>query len=154
MDKQIIEINEQIKKAIQRIENIGKKYDELREKYKAKEQECKNLREDIKDIANLLDLDTDEEYNFSNIELEIKQLKAENEKLKEQLTILDDEDVVVEITVEQFEEYKKLKAENEELKQALKEIKEIAKNGCYDDCNMPLDELVIILQKISEVIDD
>ena len=37
-----------------------------------KEQECKDLREDIKDIANLLDLDTGEEYNFSNIELEIK----------------------------------------------------------------------------------
>lgn len=32
-DKQIKEINEQIKKAIQRIEN-------LQEKYKAKEQEC------------------------------------------------------------------------------------------------------------------
>ena len=34
--------------------------------------------------------------------------------------------------------------------QTLTEIKEIAKNGCYDDCGMPLDELSIILQKISE----
>ena len=39
------------------------------------------------------------------------------------------------------------------LKQTLTEIKEIAKNGCYDDCGMPLDELSIILQKISEVED-
>lgn len=38
-------------------------------------------------------------------------------------------------------------------KQTLTEIKEIAKNGCYDDCGMPLDELSIILQKISEVVE-
>ena len=49
----------------------------------------------------------------------IKAKEQENEGLKEQLTILDDEDVVVEITVEQFEEYKKLKAENDTLKQLL-----------------------------------
>ena len=48
-----------------------------------KEQECKDLREDIKDIANLLDLDTGEEYNFSNIELEIKQLKAKEQECEE-----------------------------------------------------------------------
>ena len=29
------------------------------------------------------------------------------------------------------------------------QIKEIAKNGCYDEYGMPLDELSIILQKIS-----
>ena len=46
-DKQIKEINEETKKAIQRIENIWKKYDELREKYKAKEQECNRLKEKI-----------------------------------------------------------------------------------------------------------
>lgn len=44
-----------------------------------------------------------------------------------------------------------LQIENDKLKQTLTEIKEIAKNGCYDDCGMPLDELSIILQKISEV---
>ena len=48
-----------------------------------KEQECKDLREDIKDIANLLDLDTGEEYNFGNIELEIKQLKAKEQECEE-----------------------------------------------------------------------
>lgn len=36
------------------------------------------------------------------------------------------------------------------LLRTLTEIKEIAKNGCYDDFGMPLDELSIILQKISE----
>ena len=70
---------------------------------------------------------------------QLKRKEQECEELKEQLTILNGEDVVVEITVKQFEEYKKLKAENEELKknyftviqqrnkteQALTEIKEI-----------------------------
>lgn len=41
-------------------------------------------------------------------------------------------------------------SEYDKLKQTLTDIKEIAKNGCYDDCGMPLDELSIILQKISE----
>lgn len=59
---------------------------ELNKTIKAKEQECKDLRIDIKDIANLLDLDTGEEYNFDNIEMEIKELKAENEELKQTLT--------------------------------------------------------------------
>ena len=70
------------------------------------------------------------------------------------------------------EQLDRLKAENDELKgirdrnflhaleeqdradkyfKTLTEIKEIAENGCYDDCGMPLDELSIILQKISEV---
>ncbi|MBQ9149839.1 hypothetical protein IJX73_02800 [bacterium] len=44
--------------------------------------------------------------------------KQECKELQEQQIILDDEAVVVEITVEQFEEYKKLR-------QALHEIKEI-----------------------------
>lgn len=51
------------------------------------------------------------------------QLKAENEKLKEGLTIIDDETLVVEITKQQFEEYKQLKAIKDKYKQALQEIK-------------------------------
>jgi hypothetical protein len=47
-----------------------------------------------------------------------------------------------------------LAEKNSKLKGCLIEIKEIAKNGCYDDCCMPLDELSIILQKISEVEDE
>ena len=47
-----------------------------------------------------------------------------------------------------------LMTEKRVLLKTLTEIKEIAKNGCYDDCGMPLDELSIILQKISEVEDE
>lgn len=50
--------------------------------WKRKEEECKDLRTDIKDIANLLGLDTDDEYNFSNIEVEITQLKEERDSIK------------------------------------------------------------------------
>lgn len=70
-----------------------------------------------------------------------KRLETENEKLKDLNTRLDN----------QRETYWK---GYQKLEQALKEIKEIAENDCYDDCGMPLDELSIILQKISEVIDD
>ena len=116
----------------------------LYKQLKRKEQECEELKKDIKDIANLLDLDTGEEYNFSNIEMETKELKAENEELKKQLTILDDEDVVVEITVKQFEEYKKLK-------QTLAEIKEIAEDFYLDGEHVKNKYLAQeILQKISE----
>ena len=221
---------------------------------KRKEQENKDLREDIKDIANLLDLDTGEEYNFGNIELEIKQLKAKEQECEELrsknnyspevlkqcphykndnvctylgyetkcegdcnytafqdfIAEIDDLKNVNSNLQEQLEAYKmeaeegkeinaELKAENDNLKSliwwihvgaegadkatteyyenrntpyeenywkriralqppiyeskyklALTEIKEIAENGCYDDCGMPLDELSIILQKISE----
>ena len=37
---------------------------------------------------------------------QLKRKEQECEELKKQLTIIDDEDVVVEITVKQFEEYK------------------------------------------------
>ena len=79
---------------------------------KRKEQECEELKERLYVQAK-----EKVKYIF-----ELDQLKAENEELKKQLTILDDEDVVVEITTKQFEEYKKLKAENEELKTGLKQI--------------------------------
>ena len=66
--------------------------------------------------------------------------KGDIEGLKRQLTILDDEDVVVEITVKQFEEYKKLKS-------ILTEIKEIAENTAFIDND---DVVLEILQKFSE----
>ena len=80
---------------------------------------------------------------------QLDQLKAENEELKKQLTILDDETIVVEITENQFEEYQKLK-------QTLTEIKEIAK---YELNNLTESAInggryVEILQKISEVLDE
>lgn len=79
---------------------------------------------------------------------ELKKLKKENEDLKEHHYEL--EEKFLELNCKSYGYI----LENEKLKQVLTEIKEIAKNGCYDDCGMPLDELSIILQKISEVIDE
>ena len=88
---------------------------------KRKEQECERLKnERTVDLVKQLD-----------------QLKAENERLEAHSATLD---AVIETGRIQYKA----------LKQTLTEIKEIAKNGCYDDCGMPLDELSIILQKISE----
>ena len=50
---------------------------------------------------------------------QLKTKEQECEELKKQITILDDETIVVEITEKQFEEY-------QQLKKALTEIKEIA----------------------------
>ena len=63
---------------------------ELLGKLALKEQECEELKKDIKDIANLLDLDTGEEYSFGNIEMEIKELKTENEKNKQTLAEIEE----------------------------------------------------------------
>ena len=114
----------------------------------------------------------------------LRQLKAkeqECEELKKQLTILDDEDVTVEISQSQFEEYDRLKAENEELKNAvmlkcpqcgevylnpigaklyetLTEIKEIAEDVIKNVSERCIETTPMygvhkqILQKISEVI--
>ena len=84
---------------------------------------------------------------------QLKRKEQECEELKEQLTILNDEDVVVEITVEQFEEYKKLKAENEELKRQIKvkgnilKLTNEAKNEYLDQNN----KLKQALQEIKEI---
>lgn len=71
-DKQIKEINEQIKKAIQSIKNIWKKYDELREKYKAKEQECEYWKHQAE-----LGVDT-----TNRLTKELKETEEECEELK------------------------------------------------------------------------
>lgn len=78
---------------------------------------------------------------------QLKNKEQECEELKEQLTILNDEDVVVEITVEQFEEYKKLKAENEDLekwkKEHLKDVEFIEKNPVIDILNSMADNILL-----------
>ena len=149
----------------------------LYKKYKRKEQENKDLKEDIKDIANLLDLDTGEEYNFGNIELEIKHLKAKEQECEElkakfelfktsnQTTIdqlkAENEDLKKSVLQECpncGEEYLNYKGaalyfENSDLKQALAEIKEF----CIDHTQLIHDAypyLNIILDKINEVEDE
>ena len=126
---------------------------------KRKEQECKNLREDIKDIANLLDLDTGEEYNFGNIELEIKQLKAkeqECEELKERLKsrCFDPKsnnnrcisyNRIAEDYERDLKELDQLKAKNEELKKQLEITKGLVTVG-----NRQLAEALLELQKYKD----
>lgn len=81
MDKQIKEINEEIKKAIQRIKNIWKKYDELREKYKAKEQECEELKEALNEgCLHNLTLMTEQRVLLQTL-AEIKEIAEEYEEL-------------------------------------------------------------------------
>ena len=72
----------------------------------------------------------------------IKDLEQENEKLKNERKILDDETLVVEITEQQFEEYQKLK-------QTLTEIRNVL-DTYYDDDWKATREIEKILQKISE----
>ena len=88
----------------------------------------------------------------------LKAKEQECEELKEQLTILDDEDVVVEITVKQFEKYKKHKqilAEIKEIAEANKNYKfKIPEISCAGDTlELKFDVLEEILQKINEVND-
>lgn len=66
------------------------------------------------------------EYEYKQLEKENAELKAENVRLKNRMQTLDEEDITVEITEDEFEEYKQLKAENKRLKSCLQEIKEIA----------------------------
>ena len=155
-DKQIIidEINakEYAKTAFELAKETLTEKDQLKEYYDKllwrKEQEC----EELKDKLNCCFCNPNVELN--DIEKQRKcvevtecfrrqldQLKAENEELKKQLTILDDEDVVVEITVKQFEEYKKLKAENKHLNELLNQaLKD------YDRTSRTLAEIKPILE--------
>lgn len=69
---QIKILEEQLKRAEKTMQEIWDRLGKTSDELLRKEQECKNLREDIKDIARLLELDTGEEYNFGNIESAIK----------------------------------------------------------------------------------
>lgn len=118
------QIKEEIKQVVTNLGNIKFTIeDELKfckEVLKQKEQECEMLKIEAEKWESAFTLDTkmldNAEVRANKLEQQLEQLKNENEDLKEQLITLDDEDVVVEITVKQFEEYKKLKAENNKLK--------------------------------------
>lgn len=130
-----------------------------KETLKAKEQENKDLREDIKDIANLLDLDTGEEYNFGNIELEIKQLKAKEQECEELKKDYTTAKSMYDLCQSDFMKLAEIK---DKYKQALKEIKEIAKGCQYGDCHECKyqsrtdcrTELIIQILQKCEVIDE
>lgn len=117
----------------------------------AKEQECdmwKNLTVDNGAVA-------------LKYQKQLDQLRAENDKYSLFIEKLcdyaglecDDEEQAMRTLSDLASQMNKARWIIDRYKQTLTEIKEIAKNGCYDDCGMPLDELSIILQKISEVED-
>ena len=118
------------------------------QQFKAKEQECEQLKNLLEGVQKSLEVEIEECSKWSQLETEARfelvktqqqldQLKAENEELK---------GVVDENFLHALEEQDGA----DKYFKTLTEIKEIAENGCYDDCGMPLDELSIILQKISE----
>ena len=81
-----------------------------------------------KQIIERLKTDLDfERTKRKTLQAELQAKEQECEELKKQLTILDDEDVTVQISQKQFEEYNQLKAENERLKQAFAE----SDNDCF-----------------------
>lgn len=78
----------------------------------------------LEDIKNLLFTGQKISISTKTFEAIIEQFEAkeqECEELKEQLQILDEEDITFQLTQKQFEEYKKLK-------QALEKIEEIIHN--------------------------
>ena len=138
---------------------------------KRKEQECEELKKQlIKCDDNII---VDCEYSKKDLCSFIHRKKEVINGLQQQLDQLKAENDKYSLFIEKLCDYAGLECDNEEqamrtlsdlasqmnkarwiidrYKQTLTEIKEIAKNGCYDDCGMPLDELSIILQKISEV---
>lgn len=133
--------------------DMQREIDKLKKELQAKEQECEELKKIIDEAKNSkLDLKSFlvGEAVQNEYEQQLDQLKKENEELKEQLTILDDEDVVVEITVKQFEEYKKLKQTFTEIKEIAEKFyyRELGNRDCMDCDDYCFDK---IRQKISEV---
>ena len=117
--------------------DMQREIDKLKKELQAKEQECEELKDKLNCcFCNPYVELNDTEKQRKCVEVtecfrrQLDQLKAENKHLNDLLN-------------------QALK-ELEKTRETLTEIKEIAKNGCYDDCGMPLDELSIILQKISE----
>ena len=128
-DEQIKEIKEQIRKGIQKVENIREKYDELREKYKNKEQECETL-------ASQLDFEVQKK----------ECLEQECEKLKERFEIAKETSnrnlkalgEMTELAVKLDEENDQLKAENDELKKLLKVRIEDLCDSCGASSMIPM----------------
>ena len=82
IDEQIKEIKEQIRKGIQRKENIWEKYDKLREKYKNKEQECEELKKYLNQIR-------DEELSHLDIEWDEYETSARQEDYSNIITLVE-----------------------------------------------------------------
>lgn len=91
-----------------------------------KTQECKKLNDKIIDMNSIIEDAAinlgNKDFTLYNLPFEIKKLRKECEIWKNQVLILDEEDVTVQVTQEQFEEYQKLKQECEQLKEDYAEL--------------------------------
>lgn len=151
-----------------------KEYNELVDKYKAKEQECEELKSDLTDLSKIIDCKNGTILTFKE---QLDQLKTENEKLKKQVCGLRPElKYIIDKTCSKYNIEAKYYHEKiveiinnlNKLSKILIEIKEIARvnsiNTCWtainlcEDCNeikecglqSPFEKLKAILQKISE----
>ena len=150
-----------------------KEYNELVDLYKAKEQECEELKKERDTLSatrnKLLDdlwvveenlKDYTEHFNKASDELD--QLKAENDKLKSELhskvEFIQEQRNIIDEYSKEIRMYKKCQGNRaskreEKLKHALAEIKEIAEDFYLDGEHVKDKYLAQeILQKISEVI--
>lgn len=129
-------------------------YKDVNEDFKTAWEELKaennQLKEDIQDIAKLLDIDVDDELNYGFIEFEVKELKAENERLKKDKIGLHSEIKQLEQEIEYLKpferqpnlykaKYKIAESNNENLiakcehySDILQEIKAIAEARCNE----------------------
>ena len=92
-------------------------YNELVDKYKAKEQECEELKSDLTDLSKIIDCKNGTILIFKE---QLDQLKADNEELKRQHE--SDKGLITstgKMNYQLIQEYDKLKAENEELKKTI-----------------------------------
>lgn len=123
------------------------------------EEKDKSLQEFYKGSAELLEIVApfmsdftgyDEERGGFDIILCVKELIEELRELREETVTLkrqrsSDKGLITSLGKTNY----KLIQEYDRLKTLVSTIEQICKEGCYDECNMPLDELSVILQKIN-----
>lgn len=125
---------------------------QLEEKDKSLEQFYKGSAELLEIVAPFMSDFTgyDEERGGFDIILCVKELIEELRELREETVTLkrqrsSDKGLITSLGKTNY----KLIQEYDRLKTLVSTIEQICKEGCYDECNMPLDELSVILQKIN-----
>lgn len=90
-------------------EYCSKKPDCYYKQLARKKQECKKLNDKIIDMNSIIEDAAinlgNKDFTLYDLPFEIKKLRKECDIWKNQVLILDEEDVTVEVTQEQFEEY-------------------------------------------------
>lgn len=125
---------------------------QLKEKDKSLEEFYKGSAELLEIVAPFMSDFTgyDEERGGFDIILCVKELIEELGELREETVTLKkqhraDKGLITSLGKTNY----KLIQEYDRLKTLVSNIEQICKEGCYDECNMPLDELSVILQKIN-----